>query len=81
MPGTVPPGTWGHSCGFTIEKLAMFSLGAFSVYQGHLAGPSTSLSLSYLIFPLVPISVFFRRAAWAPSHSLSHMESQGGGIE
>ena len=40
----------------TTEKLALFSLGTFLAYQGHLAGPSASLSLSHLVFPLVPIS-------------------------
>lgn len=47
----------------TIEKLAMFSLGEFSAYQGHLAGSSASLSLLHLIFPLVSVSVSSRRTA------------------
>lgn len=29
-----------------IEKMALFSLGAFSAHQGHLTGPSGSLSLT-----------------------------------
>lgn len=29
-----------------LEKLALFSLGAFSAHQGHLTGPSGSLSLT-----------------------------------
>lgn len=47
----------------TIEKLAMFSLGDFSAYQGHLTGSSASLSLLHLIFPLVSVSVSSRRTA------------------
>ena len=52
VPGTVPP----LAVAITTEKLALFSLGTFLAYQGHLAGPSASLSLSHLVFPLVPIS-------------------------
>lgn len=55
----------------------MFSLGAFSAYQGHLSGPSVSVNLSYLIFPLVPVSVFFRRASLG--HSLSDAKIRPGG--
>lgn len=65
-PRAVPPGTRNYRAhGFiaviTIEKLAVFSLGTFSAYQGRLSGPSASVTLSYLIFSLVPVSVFFRR--------------------
>lgn len=49
-----------------IEKLALFSLNAFSAHQGHLSGPvapSPSLSLSHLICPLILVSVSPRRTA------------------